>query len=268
MKTRLIAIILAVVVLGTGYYIWSQWSSYHNFSGQCMMCHLTEPTEKQERLLFTKDISSLCLTCHKDAVRISHPVGMKPTMEIPGDFLLDKKGKIACNTCHTTHNDGYGKYRLRVATIGEPFCRKCHLMLEDGSALHMGAIGSAHMGSSISAVYLPGSVGGYLDDLSIKCLMCHDASLGKDALVAKVKAGGEYDHGTNVGLSHPIGVSYIETSTKYPGAYKKVGQLKPEIRLFNGLVGCGSCHNPYSKGHFELVMSNEYSALCFACHNK
>ncbi|MBI3397716.1 MAG: cytochrome c3 family protein [Deltaproteobacteria bacterium] len=264
MKTRLIAIILTAVILGTGYYIWSQWSSYHNFSGQCMTCHLTEPAEKQERLLFTKDISSLCLNCHKDAVGISHPVGMKPSMEIPGDFLLDRKGNVACNTCHTTHKAGYGQYKLRVASIGEPFCIRCHLMLEDDSSLHKGAIGSAHMGKSISTRYLPGSTGGYIDDLSIRCLMCHDAGLGKDALVAKVRAG-EFEHESSVGLSHPIGVSY----PKHSGAYKKIEELNPVIRLFDGMVGCGSCHNPYGKGgHFELVMSNEYSALCFACHKK
>lgn len=261
-KIRYIIIVLFTVVFGTGYYIWSQWKSYHSFDGRCISCHLTNPDENGEKLLFTKDLSLLCLNCHKDAVRVSHPVDMKPTMEIPKDFLLDRKGNITCNTCHTTHKAGYGKYHIRVASIGEPFCRNCHLMLEDGAALHQGSIGSAHMGRSVASRYISGNFGVALDDLSLRCLMCHDGSLGNEALVTQLKSG-EYEHGSDIGLSHPIGIPYSRTP-----AYKSIQKLSPEIRLFNGRIGCGTCHNPYGKRHFELVMSNEYSALCFACHNK
>ncbi|OGP63987.1 MAG: hypothetical protein A3K22_01105 [Deltaproteobacteria bacterium RBG_16_42_7] len=255
-----------------GVYVWSQWSSYHNFEGQCSTCHLTMPVgeglvpslsgrPQGSPLLFTKDISALCLSCHKDAVRLSHPVDMKPSMKIPSDFLLDRKGNLTCNSCHTIHKAGHGKYHLRIASIGEPFCIACHQGISEG--LHRSSIGSAHMGSSVASRYWPGTLDGYLDELSIKCLICHDAAFANEALVATTVTAGEYEHGEKIGLSHPVGVSYRET-----GAYRKIEKLAPEIKLFDGRVGCGSCHNPYGRRHFELVMSNEGSALCFACHMK
>jgi predicted CXXCH cytochrome family protein len=33
-------------------------------------------------------------------------------------------------------------------------------------------------------------------------------------------------------------------------------------------VGCLSCHNTFSKVPNQLVMSNQGSALCLACHMK
>ncbi len=264
-----IAVTILIVVLGAiGLSVWSGFESYHSFDGQCMTCHLTDPTEGAEKNLFVKDISALCVSCHKDDVRLSHPVDMKPSMKIPSDFLLDRKGNLTCNSCHTTHKVSYGKYHLRAASIGEPFCITCHQSLSEGAGLHRSTIGSAHMAGSVQNRYWPGSFGGYLDDVSIRCLICHDATFASESPIGKKVQGGEFDHGRDVGLSHPVGVSYRDATDKYKGAYKKIDKLPQEIRLFDGFVGCGSCHNPYGRRHFELVMSNEGSALCFACHNK
>ena len=266
---NIIAVTIFIVVLGSiGLIVWSGFDSYHNFEGQCMTCHLTNPTEGAEKYLFVKEISALCISCHKDAVRLSHPVDMKPSMKIPSDFLLDRKGNLTCNSCHTTHKGSYGKYHLRVASIGEPFCITCHQSLSEGAELHRSTIGSAHMAGSVQSRYWPGSIGGYLDEVSIRCLICHDAVFATESLVGTAVQAGEYDHGGNIGLSHPVGVSYREATVKYKGAYRKIEKLPQEIRLFDGFVGCGSCHNPYGRRHFELVMSNEGSALCFACHMK
>ena len=156
-----ITIAILIVVLGiVGFRVWSGWDSYHNFEGQCMTCHLTNPTEGAEKYLFTKDVSALCISCHKDAVRLSHPVDMKPSMNIPADFLLDRKGNLTCNSCHTTHRDGNGKYHLRIASIGEPFCIACHQSLSEGAGLHRSTIGSAHMAGGGKKNYWPGSLGG------------------------------------------------------------------------------------------------------------
>jgi predicted CXXCH cytochrome family protein len=42
----------------------------------------------------------------------------------------------------------------------------------------------------------------------------------------------------------------------------------PQIRLFDGRLGCGSCHSLYSQQQKKLVMSNQNGKLCIKCHNK
>ncbi len=256
-----VALLLAGLVL-------SEPDSYHNFEGRCLDCHLKVPKAGERPNIFVKDISSLCLSCHEDLKEMSHPVDVSPPkkMRIPRSLPLDWKGDVTCTTCHTAHKKGHGRYMLRVDSYGEPFCLLCHNDLEE--ELHKSNIGSAHMRSSIRARYIPGSRNLYIDDLSLRCMVCHDAFFAKESLVSKPRAGGRYYHGMDIGLSHPIGVSYLEARARFHGAYRPVEELPKEIILFDGMVGCGSCHNPYSKRHYDLVMSNEGSALCLACHVK
>lgn len=260
---RTFCIILVVIVS----YIWSQTPGFHDFTGKCLDCHLTMPDkgDKGMRLIFAKEISFLCGKCHNEGEGPSHPVDVKASLNIPSVFPLDRKGNITCVTCHSVHkkeNPGR-RYLLKIEKTGEPFCRTCHSEIIEGLAMHKGTVESAH----ISRRYVIEDKNDIIDELSAKCLNCHDASLAKDALVENIGRG-DYLHGQDIGLSHPIGVDYYEARAKYQGAYVAPEDLKPEIKLFNGKVGCGSCHNPYSKRHFQLVMSNEVSKLCFACHNK
>ncbi|MFQ5328996.1 MAG: hypothetical protein ACE5D4_03285 [Thermodesulfobacteriota bacterium] len=98
--------------------------------------------------------------------------------------------------------------------------------------------------------------GAPLDSESTRCLSCHNDSVPYDTA----------DH-------HPVGV-----------AYSKAATLNPSIQLFNGRVGCATCHVPYSKADHQtlterrsaipsipdplLIMDNRRSELCQACHNK
>lgn len=253
--------ILFFGLLSIRIYVFSQWSSYHNFEDKCIDCHLTVPEKGQSSLLFTRDISILCIKCHEGQTELSHPVDMRPSMKIPAGFPLDWKGDVTCNTCHTTHEAGSGKYHLRSSLRGEALCLSCHSGFDEGIGLHRGRVDSAHIGKGIESRYIPGSLDKYLDDISIQCLTCHDGISAGDSPVGKPEA--KYSHGDELRLSHPIGVLYEETP-----AYRRIKELPAGIRLFAGRVGCASCHNPYSKRHFELVMSNERSALCLACHLK
>jgi predicted CXXCH cytochrome family protein len=38
--------------------------------------------------------------------------------------------------------------------------------------------------------------------------------------------------------------------------------------LFDGNLGCGSCHSAYSKEPHLLVMNNRGSKLCLSCHTQ
>lgn len=242
----------------------SQWTSYHDFGGRCLECHLREPAPGEVPRAFSKDVTNMCVGCHAAELELSHPVDVRPSMQVPANLPVDWKGDITCVTCHPVHKDGHGPFRLRTRASGEGFCILCHSDIE--SEIHKISIGSAHVTGSASMKYTPAGLGDMLDELSLRCMACHDALTGEDALV---ETGGALFHNRTVtGLSHPVGVSYIEARRKYKGAYKPVDKLPPAIKLFGGSVGCGSCHNPYSKLHNELVMSNEGSAMCLACHNK
>ncbi|NNK62673.1 MAG: hypothetical protein HKO98_05620 [Gemmatimonadetes bacterium] len=43
--------------------------------------------------------------------------------------------------------------------------------------------------------------------------------------------------------------------------------VDPRIRLFDGNLGCGSCHSVYAGEPGLLVMRNERSRLCTSCHD-
>ncbi|MFQ5901062.1 MAG: cytochrome c3 family protein [Thermodesulfobacteriota bacterium] len=255
--------ILGLVLIIT-LYAWSQKTDVHNFEGICTRCHLNIP-EKGKKKIFIRDISRLCEDCHEEGKGLTHPVDIRPSMKIPSTFILDWKGEITCVTCHNAHGkEGEGSYLLRVKMRGESFCRNCHDFIESGFGMHKGTVESAHFARR----YRENDRGEFIDESSRNCLNCHDAAFSKDIFPGREINTGVFEHNPGLGLSHPIGADYFETSRKYMGAYVRPESLNPEIRLFNGRVGCGSCHNPYSKRHFQLVMSNEHSALCFACHVK
>jgi predicted CXXCH cytochrome family protein len=267
---RALAPILAFVLIAAGAAVLysSQWTSYHDFGSQCLDCHISKPSSESDPVTFSKNINLMCASCHKSEQELSHPVGMKPSMKVPQSMPLDWKGELTCLTCHTVHKQGFGGFHLRTTATGEGFCVMCHGDMDE--ELHKVSVGSAHIGetSTQSSVGWEDPYEG-LDKLSIKCLACHDAVTANDSLVENLSIRREIFHNSNsIGVSHPIGVSYFETRRKYRGAYRPVEKLPKEIKLFDGIVGCATCHNPYSKRHDELVMSNEGSALCLGCHVK
>jgi len=265
---KTLIIILLVISAAAARLVLSQWSSYHDFEDKCLDCHLTVPKPGETPRIFTRDISKMCWSCHKNVQDLSHPVDMAPSMDVPQAFPLDWKGHITCATCHPIHKSGFGYSHLRSRATGEGFCTMCHSDLS--TKLHNVALGTAHVGSSKNvSKYLPLEKERVLDDLSLRCMQCHDATFSSDTLVEKPSDSAGLFHNTgDLGVSHPIGVSYLEAKRQYKGAYRNVSELPKEIKLFGGQVGCGSCHNPYSKQHNELVMSNRGSALCLACHVK
>ncbi|MFQ5560686.1 MAG: cytochrome c3 family protein [Nitrospinota bacterium] len=238
--------------------VWGNNEIIHDFQGKCGKCHLNTP-EKGKKLLFTRDENALCLPCHEGIKGLSHPVGMVPKRMVPAVFPLNWKGEITCVTCHFAHSGKKGNFFfLRTVHRGEVFCRKCHRQFVRLLSLHSGESDSAHFGTRYRELSLEGEV----DTLSIKCLTCHDGSTATDNMI-NYKKSGSYSHSPGRGVSHPIGLLYKET-----GAFVKVADLDKRIKLFGGRVGCGSCHNPYSKARFKLVITGKNARLCLACHRK
>lgn len=267
MKKTFFTAVLALIVAGLYYgLVYSTWSSYHNFEGNCNSCHLIVPSEGEPVGTLVKDVTFMCTGCHGGVKNLSHPVDVRPKGTVPADFPLDWKGDLSCVSCHFAHRQGYGIYHMRVKSSGAGLCQFCHSDIDE--KMHKTSVETAHLGGSLSAKQAPGELLTELDELSFRCLSCHDALVGRDAIVDSLEVMQGFHAKNLIGLSHPVGVSYIEAKRKYRGAYTDVDALPPEIRLFGGTVGCGSCHNPYSKRHYDLVISNQGSKLCLACHVK
>lgn len=229
----------------------------HEFSsGECSICHFDE---KGAPMNLKPGVTAGCRACHAELNEAqSHPTDLYPTLPIPKDMPL-MEGRLTCITCHYVHPEEKNlfikkHYFLRRQTRGPFFCRVCHKLDEKGHIISE----DVHTGS-----YKVTDRRTSIDRMSVECIECHDRYIKPvDFLGA-----GRWDH-FNKKSSHPIGVSYKEISAKKPRKYRPKSMLSKEIRLFDGKVGCGTCHNIYSKERFMLVMSNRGSRLCLECHNK
>ena len=113
-----------------------------------------------------------------------------------------------------------------------------------------------------------------LDPESEECIKCHETTVGGSTTPLVCHEGG---------CDHPIGVDYVALASKNP-ALMDPARLDPGIRLFDGRIGCGTCHVPYDRtNHLKLAekrkkmpaipdpmlsVDNTGSGLCMACHLK
>jgi len=264
-KTRPLVICLIGLVTGSllfGVAIWGGLKDKgHEFSGRCNRCHLTQPeTGKPGR--FSRSISFLCLECHNVSRENSHPIGVVPSMQVPEGFLLDWSGKMTCATCHDPHAGADNQY-MRTDARGRDFCNLCHrgrLPMQDP---HVGTVSIAHAKHGV--YHDDSTLAQVLDYFSMECLSCHDGVIASDTSYAI--AGGNAVTYQREGLSHPIGMNYRKAAL-HDRELRPVESLSPYIALYDGKVGCASCHNPYSRQHRMLTMNNSGSALCLECHIK
>jgi predicted CXXCH cytochrome family protein len=121
---------------------------------------------------------------------------------------------------------------------------------------------------------------------STLCLSCHDGTVGGSpgALIpyGKVPISGTWIPGdiltTDLSTMHPINFD-LPITCPATGTCDLVPPLvttppstgDAHVRLFDGNVQCGSCHNPHIQntdpGGYFLVIDNTGGALCKACHN-
>lgn len=240
----------------------------HDFTGQCTLCHEEIPKKgtpfREVKLKGSSE--QLCASCHHMNKNASHPVGVKPNKPISMQQYLDAQGNVTCLTCHDVHKEDKGIYGehelkslLRGHASGRAFCYICHneAMLKAGWQ-HTNAINYAHMSDQL----IQQNDGALLDTFSVECLSCHDGVVSKMTDIAP--RAGEFRH--SIGLSHPIGVEYPIVSVRQD--FVNISALPSSIKLFDGKVGCLSCHNPYGGKKNFLVMENRGSALCISCHRK
>jgi len=236
----------------------------HDFTGQCERCHLIAPQEGQKSI-FVLDIDALCKSCHQIVKGNSHPSEIVPSMPLEGQFTVDWQGRITCTTCHNPHPQSVddNRYMLKSAARGKEFCAECHRDLFKNPKKHLGASSIAHTKS-----WTPperDAISQVLDQVSMDCLVCHEGSVGPVAdystpELAKLSFQG-------MSFSHPIGMDYATVASNNR-ELRAMDDLSPMISLYEGKVGCASCHNPFSHEDVMLVFSNNRSALCLECHLK
>lgn len=231
----------------------------HKFSeDECLRCHAD--AENDPRALMAP-VEKLCAKCHRRGLTAaSHPVNIKPEISrVPADMPLTD-GRLTCNTCHNVHKDRYTafgekSYYLRRPPGGREFCISCHE--ENPIATGHGAmLDVAHMARK----YRVTDENQPLDGLSLQCIGCHDGTIASNA--EYTIGGGYWKH---LDGAHPIGVDYGMSRMK-AGGLTPPARLDGRIRLFNGRLGCGTCHSPYSGLPGQLVMDNTNSRLCSECH--
>jgi predicted CXXCH cytochrome family protein len=238
-----------------------------------------------------------CARCHEVEGGFSHPVDMVPSMTVPALLPLEN-GKVTCITCHESTPEAHARNRtaqgaaaragklLRGVADEGIFCTQCHV--DNGitrKSMHPMGTGKAHLlwvklpvgagqlaGPANAPVSTPTALWATpgvssmstANDGSRACMGCHDGTVASDALGSGTRGmanglGGSGDGG------HPYGVSY-ERARVGNQSLKPMGSIDLRVRLFNGQVGCQSCHSPYSTQPKLLVMSNESSRLCSSCH--
>lgn len=245
----------------------------HRFSqADCLLCHYTDSAGKVT--LLRQDAMTLCVGCHNDLFKdgYMHPVDISPRrIRIPVDLPLSDDGLLTCNTCHNIHAVattpfGTSSYLLRRHEQGRAFCTICHEdLVDNATAQHNTALSEAHFQSK----YIVTSMSQEIDAMSKNCISCHDGTFGS-LITVNV---GSWEHekqfmGPEIGSSHPIGIDYEEARMKQGRKtdLRPISMVDPRLLFFDGKVGCGTCHNPYSKKHKQLVLSNQDSNLCLSCH--
>jgi predicted CXXCH cytochrome family protein len=240
---------------------------------QCSSCHVSNNPAGNQARQMTAPITFLCSTnCHQKIFDegYMHPVDVRPrNVTIPDDMPVSRSGELTCSTCHDVHGEymtpyGASSHFLRRKESGKAFCKICHKSFDVARSGHKASLGEAHFRSQ----YMVAEMSQQIDPMSKNCISCHDGTFASSPTIL----AGRWVHEKSLVRhdlgSHPIGMDY--EATRFNRGAKT--DLRPmtavdrRIRFFNGRVGCGSCHDPYSTLYKKLVMSDEHSKLCLTCH--
>jgi predicted CXXCH cytochrome family protein len=228
----------------------------HDFlENECGYCHIDVKTLPKS---INTDITAGCEICHSEYSKTqSHPTDIYPRLSTPDDMPLTE-GKLTCITCHYVHIDNNVQrnkkhYFLRRQIRGIVFCGACH-KIDDNKHI---VFESVHKKG-----YQEKDRSTRIDRMSLECIECHDNyAANMDGFLG----AGNWNHMRNE-YNHPIGTSYKIASTRRPKDFRPASMLNKEIKLHEGKIGCGTCHNMYSKEKNMLIMSNRGSKLCLECH--
>jgi len=240
----------------------------HHFQMYCSACHDTSGNNSIGELHV--DINQACGTpaCHDVSSPVSHPVGVMADERSSTELPLGDMGQITCITCHDDLNNYYDNY-LRE-TEGGDICASCHYGKGNNvmERSHWLFTNKAHWDGKNSGIAEEIETAGGLDIESYTCLSCHDDMTvvipgENESTFEKVQRWNEM-------RNHAIGMDYAKKAIRKSFYFNNPITLDESIRLFNGRVGCGSCHNLYSKNKNSLAIATNSRGgngqLCRQCH--
>jgi len=257
MNVKWVIIIIALIAAAAAVYGISG-KSYQFSDSECVICHQDIKNDPGNIKL---TITLACNACHlKLEQKKSHPSDVYPSMTIPRDMPLTE-GKLTCMTCHYVHPEDNIQYLtdnhlfLRRQARGIFFCSICHNIDKNRHIVFE----NVHRGT-----YRVTDRTTRIDRMSLECIECHDSHAQPRP---ELLGAGTWNHYRKE-YNHPIGTSYNKISSRKMHQFRESSMLRGEIRLFDGKIGCGTCHNIYSQEKNMLVINNSKSRLCLECHIK
>lgn len=115
---------------------------------------------------------------------------------------------------------------------------------------------------------------------SLLCLSCHDGTIALGNVISRVTdidfSGGVTQMPTGSGnLSadisddHPVSFQYTSGLAAADGQLIDPALITAPVHLTNGNLECSACHDPHNNAFDNfLVVSNEFSELCYKCHDR
>lgn len=243
----------------------------HHFDLPCQTCHTSTPDKDN----LTSDISSLCSTpgCHDYDPLLNHAVDIVVSGQIPADMPLDSNQRMTCLTCHEESPVAEENTTMlkKPSDNTRQLCAACHTTIGGGfrvishwqfsNRAHLETINPNKAGAEKPAQFL-----GQLDRETKNCLSCHDnirvtiPSLNESESQKRARWGTMTDH--------PVGVDYSDFALQKSNMFFYPRRNPDRVRLFDGKVGCGSCHSMYAKDEKYLNETFDKGRICLQCHNR
>lgn len=160
---------------------------------------------------------------------------------------LESRG--TCNFCHTTHG------AMRKTPLWS------HKLSNTVYKIYQSSTLEAKVGQPTGS--------------SKMCLSCHDGTVALTHTKGGRGSGvfitpGTSNLGTDLSDDHPISFIYSDQLAAKDSQLRTPSQVPPQFYLGKSKeMHCTTCHDPHdnANGNF-LRMSNSYSQICIACHNR
>lgn len=183
---------------------------------------------------------------------------------------------VLATTKHNLSVSGPGTVRATSETQTCVFCHAPHNASPNAPLWNRRNPGSSYTPYSSSTAL---ANAGQPTGSSLTCLSCHDGTIALGEVLSRAKAIdmaggatmpiGNSNLGTDLSDDHPVSIAYTSLlAAAHDGELADPSTLTGKVKLdASGQLQCTSCHDPHddSNGKF-LVMSNQSSALCQACH--
>ena len=189
---------------------------------------------------------------------------------ILGTAALTTQGRVK-DTAHKLHGTN------GVSVAHEEVCRPCHT--PHNASTEVGYLWNHQLSTATWTLFEDADAASVMNSSSRLCLSCHDGTVAIDSYggaTGTVFLTGRENLGTDLTRSHPIGVTYPTTGTRYNLA-DATGNVVDSVEtpagqsahIEDGKVQCSSCHFAHGSraayGMF-LRVDNTGSKLCMTCH--